>query len=135
MVPCAHGDDRDRQIRCILVRMILDIRALFVARKRPTEETLVQLAIQLGEYEDKPVNASEISHIIKIPRTSVIRHVDALVAQGRVRVEKDGRRMIIRPPEIDFPETKLFYREAERTVARVCSELSKMDTLAARHKE
>lgn len=108
--------------------MMLDFRALFVARKRPPEETLVQLAIRLGEYEGKPVSATDIADLVKIPRTSVLRHLSALQAQGQIRAEKVGRRVMLRPLKDDFPRNREFYRDVERIVRLVCRELSKMDT-------
>ncbi|PRD42087.1 hypothetical protein C5748_18200 [Phyllobacterium phragmitis] len=115
--------------------MLLDLRRLVVARNRPSEETFIQFAVRLGEYEGRPVNAAEIAEMANMPRTSVIRHLNVLEARGRIRADKIGRRVVRRPPQEDFPENKEFYLELERIVRRACSALSRMDTLAARHKE
>lgn len=127
-------NEQEKQVRRILLRMMLDLHALVTARDRPTEETLVNFAIRLGQYEGRPMDATEIAAVTTLPRTSVIRHLKAIEERGRARSSRVGRRVIrYIPLTPQPPEIERFYERAERIVKEVCRDLSKLDSSTTGH--
>ena len=48
---------------------------------------LVALAVSQSHAEGKPMTASKLAHYLSIPRTTVLRRLDDLVARGTVTKE------------------------------------------------
>jgi biotin operon repressor len=48
------------------------------------ELMFVSFTISIGTRDNKPLTSSEIARKLRMPRTSVLRHIRALIAAGRV---------------------------------------------------
>lgn len=133
--------EQRRQMRRVILRMMLDLHALIRARRRPTEELLVDFAIRLGQYQGTPLDATEIAGITALPRSSVLRHLKSLEGRSATYSVRVGRRIVRYLPVGDEgPDVDAFYSDTERIVRDACLELSKMDTsivpsLAPRHEK
>ena len=125
--------EQQKQIRGILVRMMLDLHSLVTSQGRPTEEMVVSFAVRLGQYEGKALDASQIAAVTTLPRTSVLRHLSAMQVRGKGAQTRVGRR-IVYYFKSSSNETDSFFADAERVLRTAVGELSKMDTSPPRHK-
>jgi DNA-binding transcriptional ArsR family regulator len=82
------------EARRALAEMFVDLALAFHATtvlpdQRPGEidanESLVAVAVMLGHAEGHAMNASEIAARLTMPRTSVLRRLDALVETGLIK--------------------------------------------------
>lgn len=121
--------EQQKQVRRVILRMMLNLHALVRSRRRPTEELLVNLAIRLGQYEGRPLGATEIAEIASLPRTSVLRHLKTLEDRGATYSVRVGRRRVrYLPVGGERLEVDAFYAEAEKVIHSACDELSILDT-------
>jgi hypothetical protein len=84
----------------------------------------IQAIIALGHLEGRPLNASNISDYLGIPRTTVIRKLRWLIEEGFI--EQKDRTYYLAPKYMNLPDevyTKLF-----DAIHRLSAELSKIDS-------
>lgn len=81
------------EARRALSQMYIDLTLAFHATTVPLDQeppetdanlALVAVAAMLGHAEGRALNASEIAAMIRMPRTSVLRRLDALVENGLI---------------------------------------------------
>jgi hypothetical protein len=79
--------------RRAVARMFIDLTlafhgTIFPLGQTPSEPdpnlTLVAVAVMLGHAEGRPMNASQIALLLRMPRTSTMRRLDALIASGLI---------------------------------------------------
>lgn len=123
---------QQQQVRSILIRMMLDLHALVTSQDRPVEEMVVAFAIRLGQYEGTAYDASQIAAVTTLPRTSVRRHLSAMLVKGRISQTRVGRRQVYFFKH-SSAQTDAFFANAEEVVRARTSELAKMATSKPRH--
>jgi hypothetical protein len=106
--------------------MMLDLHALVTSQERPTEEMIVALAIRLGQYEGKALDAYQIAKITTLPRTSVLRYLNTMRIRGRISQARIGRRNVYYIKSTS-PEIDAFFADAETVVRNAARTLTKMD--------
>lgn len=122
---------RDPARRRILIRMMLDLHALYRASDTPLEEALVEIAIRLGQYEDRQMSVTEIAEATSLPISTVSRHIKTLRKSRRIRSMKRGRRtvQVIRQQAEEPEEVAEFYSEVFRVVRQANDDISRMEEL------
>lgn len=79
--------------RAALARMYIDLTLAFNATTVPVgdppgetdaNQALVAVAVMLGHAEGHPMNASQIAKCLQMPRTSILRRLEALIAGGLI---------------------------------------------------
>lgn len=116
----------ERRRRAVVLRFMLDMRSAWVDEGDPVDLTWVILAILLGQYEQRPLSVSDIASMTRIPRTTVLRHVNALKRQGKVEIVRIGHRTV---PVMAAPQHKpVFFGSISSMIKRVAEQLSILDT-------
>lgn len=105
---------------------MLELHALVTSQDRPTEEMVVALAIRLGQYEGKALDAYQIAKITTLPRTSVLRYLNTMRVRGRISQARVGRRKVYFVKS-SLPEIDEFFADAEIVVRNAARMLTKMD--------
>lgn len=122
--------------RRAVARLFIDLALAFHATTlplgKPADETdanqaLVAVAVMLGHAEGRPMNASQIAACVRMPRTSVLRRLDALVASGLVERTK-GTYVLAPHRAMHVPHRKTFDAILSQAFAALGPGLSKMDT-------
>lgn len=90
------------------------------------ETQVITMAVSLGQLEGRPMSASKIAGYVGIPRTTVLRKLQALVAAGLV-VRGTRGAYAFGPAAIDRPQVLQFITGAIRLIHRASAELSKLD--------
>lgn len=81
------------EARRALAQMYIDLTLAFHATTVPlgqhpgntdANQALVAVAVMLGHAEGRPMTASELATRIKMPRTSVLHRLDALIDAGLI---------------------------------------------------
>jgi hypothetical protein len=87
-IPMAHREER-RALSKLLIE--LSHVTLHAYKEGHSEKAgydgarlLVAAAVIVGHADNKPMNASKISHYLELPRTTVLRKLDELIAAGAV---------------------------------------------------
>lgn len=125
---------RDTEAQRILIRMMLDLHAQVTSQKIPMEETLVSIAIRMGQFEGRPMDASQIAAVTTLPRPSVHRHLSAILQRHRsIRQMRVGRRVVyfFEPPANEAAGA--FFEVVEKLVRQAMRELSILDTSTSGH--
>jgi predicted transcriptional regulator len=99
-------------------------------------ETAIAVVVAWGEAQDQPLDISQVSNILNLPRTTVKRTLERLVARGVFSVTEDsGRKMHIRDharfTEHFAPIVRRLVKDHARRIASVARRLSKLDGLAS----
>lgn len=123
---------QQKKVRRVLIRMMLDLHSLVTSQARPTEEIIVGFAIRFGQYDGHPLDATQIAAATTLPRTSVRRHLQAMMLSGTVSQERVGRRVVYFF-NTSTPETDFFFAVAEKVLRTAVSQLAKMDSSRPRH--
>lgn len=118
--------------RSILIRLMLDLHALVRDSSFPHEEALVVVAVRLGQYDGRPMDVSDIAREVRLPMSTVSRHIVTLRKKGWLRSERSGRRSVqyLITPASEQAEVARFYREAEQIFRRAARDISRMETSA-----
>lgn len=122
--PLNVEDARNRQ----LIRFMLRANSQFARLGRNPEVTLVVLAIRLGEIEGRRMDVSALANMVSLPRTTVIRHLNTLVASGEVDMFRSGRSVTPRLRSVESPSLRALFESFNKGVRTLCLELSKLDT-------
>ena len=122
--------------RAALARMYIDLTLAFHASAyapgaAPSEAdanlALVGVAVMLGHAEGRPMNASQLASLTNMPRTSILRRLDALIASGLV--VRVGSRYAVEPGHATgVPHRDAFELILSKAFAVLGPHLSKMDT-------
>lgn len=116
----------ERRRRAIVLRFMMDLRSAWIDEGDPVDVTWIILAIHLGQYEARPLSVSNIATLTRIPRTTVLRHVNDLKTQGRAEVVRIGHRTV---PLMLSPERKRpFFDAIADAIRRTADQLSSLDT-------
>ena len=116
--------------------MFIDLCLAFHATTVPLDQepgdtdadrALVAVAAMLGHAEGCPMNASEIATRLNMPRTSVIRRLNALLEQGLLRRIK-GRYYLEPHRAAQVPHRDRFTLILSKGFAEIAPILSEMDT-------
>lgn len=91
------------------------------------DASVIVMAIVIGHLEQRPMSASKISEYIGIPRTTVLRKLQALQVDGMI-ARTSGAEFVIAANEVNRPERLSFARNAAKLIHRASRELSKMDS-------
>ena len=122
--------------RRALAEMFVDLTLAFhgttVPPDQPPGETdanqaLVAVAVMLGHAGGLPMNASQIAARIRMPRTSVLRRLDALIEGGLIE-RADGRYYLSRERAQAVPHRDQFELILSKGFKGLGPLLSKMDT-------
>jgi IclR helix-turn-helix domain len=122
--------------RHALARMFVELTLAFHATIFPLDQTpgepdanlaLVAVAVMLGHAEGRPMNASQIAAYVQMPRTSVLRRLDALLAHGLIKRIK-GKYYLEPARAKDVPHREKFDLILLKGFAVLGPYLSKMDT-------
>lgn len=89
-------------------------------------DALICTAIYIGQFEGKPMSPGKLSTYTGIPRATVVRHLDTLLASGRI--EKPDGTYQLPIDALNHPDVVAMISEAERLILRTSALLSKMDT-------
>lgn len=116
----------ERRRRAIVLRFMLETRSAWIEEGDPIDLTWIILAIHLGQYEGRPLSVSNIATLTRIPRTTVLRHVNELKDQGRAKIVRIGHRTV---PVLLAPERKAaFFKSLVAAIKRTAEQLSILDT-------
>lgn len=131
MIPLALAVERSA-----LARMYIDLTLAFHATILPVDAapsepdanlTLVAVTVMLGHAEGHPMTASQIASHLNMPRTSVLRRLDALIAHGLIqRIEDKHYLEPVRAA--DVPNRDRFELILSKGFAVLGPYLSKTDT-------
>jgi DNA-binding transcriptional ArsR family regulator len=88
---------------------------------------LVAVAVMLGHAEGQPMNASQLAAYVQMPRTSVMRRLDALLAHGLIR-RIQGKYYLEPARAKGVPHRETFDLILSKGFAVLGPYLSKMDT-------
>lgn len=116
----------ERQRRAIVLRFMLETRSAWIDEGDPIDLTWIVLAIHLGQYEARPLSVSNIATLTRIPRTTVLRHVNDLKSQGRVEIVRIGHRTI--PVLLSLERKSGFFKKLIAAIKRTAEQLSSLDT-------
>lgn len=109
-----------------MLRFMFELRSAWIDEGDPVDVTWIIVAIHLGQYEGRPLSVSNIAALTRIPRTTVLRHINELKAQGRAKVIRIGHRTV---PIMISPERKAaFFESLIATIKRAADQLSSLDT-------
>jgi DNA-binding transcriptional ArsR family regulator len=131
IIPLAIPEGR-RALAEMFIDLALAFRGTMVPLNQPPGEidgnlTLVLVAVLLGHAEGHPMNASEVAARLQMPRTSVLRRLEALTKAGLVeRIE--GRYYLEHVRARDVPHRDKFDLILSRGFAVLGPILSKLDT-------
>jgi hypothetical protein len=122
--------------RRALARMFIELSVAFHGTIFPLDQTpsdtdpdlaLVAVAVMLGHAEGQPMTASQIALMLRMPRTSILRRLDALIARGLIlRIKGKHYLEPIRAKRV--PHRDKFDLILSRGFAVLGPYLSKMDT-------
>lgn len=121
--------------RRAVARMFVELTVAFNATIFPLDQlpseldanlALVAVAVMLGHADGRPMTASQIASYVQMPRTSVLRRLDALLAHGLIRRIK--RKYYLEPGRAkDVPHRDRFDLILSEGFAVLGPYLSKMD--------
>lgn len=99
-------------------------------------EVMVILGLSWGRASGKPLDATSLANILNMPRTTVKRILERLVATGEFDFEYQGRRKVFYRSAKSLKglrgaEYELLFIEADRRIKRLGTLLSKMDGKAS----
>jgi IclR helix-turn-helix domain len=92
-IPLAIPEERQA-----LARMYVELTLAFHATIYPLDQApaetdanlaLVAVAVMLGHAEGRPMTSSEIASRVQMPRSSVLRRLEALIAHGLIQRIED----------------------------------------------
>lgn len=109
-----------------MLRFMFELRSAWIDEGDPVDVTWIIVAIHLGQYEGRPLSVSNIAALTRIPRTTVLRHVNELKAQGRAKVIRIGHRTV--PIMISEERKPAFFETLIATIKRAADQLSSLDT-------
>lgn len=87
---------------------------------------LIQLALIVGQHDDKPMSATKVSQYLGLPRTTIIRKLSQLVELDVVE-RVDGNRYRVKPSYLDSTAMHSVFNESARLIQRSAPLLSKTD--------
>lgn len=119
---------RELRRRAILARGVLDIHAALKRFKDSPAMTMTILAVALGWYEGRPMDTSGIARIASLPRTTVMRHLRTLEAEGFLRFSRNQRWVFPVPVDHKAVINVHLYDDLELIIARTGRFLTEMDT-------
>jgi hypothetical protein len=90
------------------------------------EEILIGCALIIGQAEGSPMSASDVSGFLGIPRATVDRKLKTAVAQGRLKPQRDGRRVQYVLVNHSDPQITGQIEKIINRLQLVCQKLSKM---------
>jgi response regulator of citrate/malate metabolism len=121
--------------RRALAQMYLDLTLAFdlstyppgqPARETNANQTLVAVAVMLGHAEGRPMTAQELASRLNMPRTSVLRRLNGLMARGLItRIQDRYYLSIKRAPHV--PHLDRFELILNQGFAALAPILSKTD--------
>lgn len=124
------------QGRRALSEMFIDLALAFHATTVPLDQeppetdanqALVAVAVMLGHAEGHPLNASQIAKRIKMPRTSVLRRLEALIKSGLIK--RISGKYYLEPDRAKrVPHRDRFELILSKALAALGPILSEMDT-------
>jgi DNA-binding transcriptional ArsR family regulator len=124
------------ETRAALARMYLELTIAFHATIFPLEQTpskldanltAVAVAVMLGHADGNPMNATELTSILRMSRTSVQRRLDVLIAHGIIHRVED-RYFLDQVRAATVPYRDRFELILSKGFAVIGAHLSKMDT-------
>jgi len=120
--------------RTALVRAILDILKLassaYLGHDKLGDsgsDLIVGMAIIIGHADGKPMTATDISNYIGMPRTTVLRRLNLLIANNIVEVIDDRGRLCFVLTKINDPKVLDNFLHIARKAIASADVLSKMD--------
>lgn len=116
----------ERQRRATVLRFMLETRGAWIDQGDPIDLTWIILAIHLGQYEARPLSVSNIATLTRIPRTTVLRHVNDLKNQGRAEIVRIGHRTV--PVMVSQERKPAFFKFLITAIKRTAEQLSTLDT-------
>jgi DNA-binding transcriptional ArsR family regulator len=93
-------------------------------------DMIIGCAIAIGQAEDHPMTASDISNYTGTARTTVMRKLKEMEARGAVERESQGRRVIYWLRRVNTPAIEEEVYKIVQIIRTTCVALSKTDTLA-----
>lgn len=88
---------------------------------------MIELALIIGQVDEKPMSATKVSQYIGIPRPSVIRKINQLVESGMVE-RLPTNKFRVSPSYLRSRQFYSVIEQSERLIHRTAVILSKMDT-------
>jgi hypothetical protein len=122
--------------RSALARMFIELNFAFHTTVFPLDQTpsdpdanlaLVAVAVMLGHSEGHPMTASQLASYLQMPRTSVLRRLDALLALGLIQRIR-GKYYLEPARAKGVPHREKFDLILSKGFAVLGPYLSKMDT-------
>lgn len=122
---------RPSELMIAIDRMLLALYAIERARPPYSEHAFgtaiellfVMMKILVGTADDQPPTGTEISHDLKMPRTSVMRRIDQLVAAGMIR-RYIGTSYVADLDKLDALATGEWFAEVEGVVSETAETLA-----------
>lgn len=122
--------------RAALARMYIDLTKAFYATLYPPDQppgeldanlAVVAVAVMLGHCERRPMTASQLAHCLHMPRTSVLRRLETLIAHNLI--ERVGDQYFLEATRAaKVPHRDTFDLILSKGFAVLGPYLSKMDT-------
>jgi predicted transcriptional regulator len=122
------------ETRAALARMYVELTLAFHATIFPLDQkpseldadlTVVAVTVMLGHADGHPMTATEIASILHMPRTSVLRRLNELMAHGIIR--RRGDRYYLDPVRAaHVPHRRRFEVILSKAFAVIGAYLSKM---------
>lgn len=122
-------------MRVVAARSVIDFMKTYVATYAPEEhvsdmalEMIISCAIFIGQTEGRPMTAGDVSAITGIPRTTVVRKINAAERSGRITTARVGRRLVAYITRAYDPDVSEQIERTIRTVANRFKSVSESDT-------
>jgi biotin operon repressor len=121
--------------RRALAQLYIDLTLAFHATTVPVGETpgetdanqaLVAVAVMLGHAEGNAMNATQLASCLHMPRTSILRRLEALIERGLIKRVKTRYYLAPKPAQ-RVPHRDRFELILSRAIAVLGPRLSKTD--------
>jgi CRP-like cAMP-binding protein len=86
---------------------------------------LLVMVLFIGQHEKRPFTAAKLAQYVRIPRPTVTRRLEQMVADGII--ERRGTHYYVRDDYLDGPEAVGVVRELAQIIISACNQLPKMD--------
>lgn len=93
----------------------------------PMADMLILVAIFIGQAENRPLTASDISVYLGLPRATVVRRLKAISSSRGLRSIRDGNRVLFYFDDVNGQPALLSFAERLKTLQTVFHRLSKLD--------
>jgi biotin operon repressor len=123
---------RQRLVLCrLMIDMMRTVHGAYAPASEPfgtrLETFFIALCVALGDIDGKPFSVAKIAAYMRVPRSTVIRHLDRLERWGLI--DRQGRRYYTHAKTLNSFIGMRSYEQNRRILSKAIQELTILDTL------